>query len=93
MRRPHAGSCPLVAAVGTHVVALWPAGRRNSDVGAVANKLRDAVHRADNRGTLSVAVSQPCSSLQGYPGAFRLGRGALELIRLKGTCRRNSDAH
>lgn len=76
---------PLIGAVGSYVVALWPSdGREYETSVSVSNRIRSAFRRADGRATLSIAVSQRCASLQEYPGAFRLGRGALELVRLRG---------
>ncbi|KAE8765912.1 GAF domain-containing protein [Georgenia thermotolerans] len=75
---------PLVAQTGAYVVALWPRTGSTGATAAVADKIRTAFRRAGGRGTLSVAVSPLCRSLEEYGRAFRLSRGAVELARLRG---------
>jgi DNA-binding PucR family transcriptional regulator len=74
---------PLVATVGTNVVALWPATKPEEHV-AAADAIRTRFRRARPGATISVTVTPPCQSLHGYPRAYRLGRGLAELAHERG---------
>ncbi|MBU2664023.1 GAF domain-containing protein [Actinoplanes bogorensis] len=69
----------LVGTVGDDVVLLWP--------GAAADRADDLLAQLRRAGVgpeTAVAVSPLCSALADYPSAYRRGRGAATVARLRG---------
>jgi DNA-binding PucR family transcriptional regulator len=73
----------LVAARGGDVVVLWPRRDDLPDAEAVAERLR--LHcRSHSKGTVSVGLGPACTEVTGYPDAYRLVTGALNLTQRAG---------
>ncbi|MCO8276665.1 GAF domain-containing protein [Actinoplanes sp. TRM 88003] len=70
----------LAGAIGDDVVLLWPA-----DAGSQAERLLTQLRRIGVGPEAAVAVSPPCQALADYPSAYRRGRGAATIARLRGT--------
>lgn len=77
---------PLLAAVGGHVVALWPETVRGLTPVNAADYIRSAARRAVT-GSATVIVGRRCGRIEEASAAVGTARGALELARLHGTDR------
>lgn len=77
-RTSHLRPRPLIAAVGHHVVALWPT---TIDAPVGTEVLRRAVSAPDPSAA-TVVVTQP--AVEGIPAAYRVARGALRLAAAAG---------
>jgi GAF domain-containing protein len=69
----------LAGAIGDDVVLLWPAGAESE-----AERLLTQVRRIGAGPETAVAVSPLCHALTDYPSAYRRGRGAATIARLRG---------
>jgi sugar diacid utilization regulator len=73
----------LVGAIGDDVVVLWPATDQ-ADAVDRADRLRAQLRRIGVGPETAVAVSPLCTALADYPAAYRRGRGAATIARLRG---------
>jgi sugar diacid utilization regulator/GAF domain-containing protein len=77
---------PLVGAYEDYIVALWPLGRKALEsVRYVSDEIRLSVidGASDSAGSLSVLMG-PVTDPTRYPEAFSIGRGAVELAKIRG---------
>ncbi|GIE97481.1 helix-turn-helix domain-containing protein [Paractinoplanes rishiriensis] len=73
----------LVGAIADDVVLLWPAADSAEAVERAAS-LHSQLRRIGVGPETAVAVSPLCTALADYPSAYRRGRGAATIARLRG---------